>query len=61
MTHDEIKMLDELLGYDPGEGQYRMSPWEINFIERFNVKGRGWYMTAAQADKLQEIWRKCYG
>lgn len=61
MTDDQLKMLAELLRYDPDEGQRRLTRFEIGFIERFNTQGRRWDMTEPQENKLKEIWEKIYG
>lgn len=61
MTDKQLTLLSELLDYDPEEGDKRLTPWEIRFIERFHSQGRRWDMTRIQSGKLNEIWEKIYG
>lgn len=48
-------MVRELLDYD---GDRRMGPWELNFIESLRDAGT---FTERQSSKVAEIWQKVMG
>ena len=53
------KMADELLEYEPGEGDTRLNDWQVAFLD--DVVGYELLYSPKQADKIKEIWGIIYG
>ncbi len=53
------KMVEELQNWEPGEGDPRLTDWEVGFLD--DVIGFPLLYSVKQADKIKIIWGRIYG